>query len=144
MRSLRPWGFPNWRDGSSDEVYQIPRLVSCPRYNLLQCRRGLFNVIKNCVTIFLCLSICLAPRLSGVVHAKRYYSIQIGACRDRKCADDMVNELKRLGHNAFYRYGESYQDGTMVNDECNPLESCGTCSPEICPSPHQQTRYSFV
>lgn len=50
-------------------------------------------------------SIFLLPNLSSMVHAeKRYYSIQLGSFRELNNASSMVNDLKRLGHNAFYRY----------------------------------------
>ena len=35
---------------------------------------------------------------------KRFYSIQIGALESLENAESMVNNLKNLGHNAFYRY----------------------------------------
>ena len=35
---------------------------------------------------------------------KRFYSIQIGALESLENAESMVNNLKKLGHNAFYRY----------------------------------------
>jgi len=45
------------------------------------------------------------PNMLGITYAKgRFYSIQLGASKSLKNAEDMVNNLKRLGHNAFYRY----------------------------------------
>lgn len=35
---------------------------------------------------------------------KRFYSIQVGALENLDNAESMVNNLKRLGHNAFYRH----------------------------------------
>jgi len=35
---------------------------------------------------------------------KRFYSIQVGALESLENAESMVNNLKNLGHNAFYRY----------------------------------------
>ena len=45
-----------------------------------------------------------APGGGRVSSFTRFYSIQVGALESLKNAESMVNNLKRLGHNAFYRY----------------------------------------
>lgn len=72
---------------------------------------------------------------------KRYYSIQVGAYQDINGARDMVSELKKLGHHAFFRkesirnigswfrvYIEKYQTKAEAEKEGKVLKELGLIS----------------
>lgn len=82
----------------------------------------------------------LSPGLH-VYAEKRYYSIQVGAYRDIQGARDMVSELKKLGHHAFFReeeiknkggwfrvYIEKYQTKAEAEKEGKILQDLGLIS----------------
>ena len=72
--------------------------------NLHRCRSRVY-ICNYHLLILMILSMFFLPGLLYTAYAeKRFYSIQVGAVRKLDDAVNMIDSLKRGGHNVFYRY----------------------------------------
>ncbi len=79
----------------------LPLKISVPRFS------PIFRTFL--IIIFL---IVLTPFFHPSAYAKTLYSIRLGSYKDRAEAVKMLNELKKLGHNAFIKTVELKGSGT--------------------------------